>query len=174
MSRRWMSGLLALGLCAGFTVAWSPEADPVAGAPWMSLEMPANPMDQTTREAVLLVHVFLHENHAGFRVTGSAEGLVDGERRSIPLEFARTSRPGVYALSQQWPSRGQWVLDIGIEERSPTSLVVELGPDGGVREGSYYELKARTLALRSVRVVSGKMTKERIDAVLEDLAQASD
>lgn len=174
MSRKWLSGMVALGLCMVVAAAWSPEPDPAVGAPWISLEVPANPMDETTRDAVMLVHTFYHERPAGFPVVGSAEGLVDGERRSIALELARTSRTGVFALKQQWPNRGQWVLNLGIEERSPTSLIVELGPDGGVQEGSYYSLTTKTLALRSVRVVSGEMTKERIDAVLEDLARATE
>jgi len=153
-------------------VGWSPEPEPV-GAPWLSLEMPANPMDGTTEKAALLVHAFLHEHHAGYRVIGTAEGLVDGQRRSIPLEFSRTSRPGVHALDQQWPDKGQWLLKIGIEGQS-TQLVVELGPDGGIQEGRYYEWPAKTLALRSVRVVSGELSERGIDAALRRLAAATD
>lgn len=173
MSRGSISTALALLVLLSVGVGWSPEPEPV-GAPWLSLEMPANPMDETTEAAALLVHAFLHEKHAGYRVVGTAEGLVDGQRRSIPLEFARTSRPGVHALDQQWPDEGQWLLKIGIEGQSVTQLIVELGPEGGIREGRYYELPAKTLALRSVRVVSGELSERGIDAALRKLAAATD
>lgn len=165
-------GLVAL-VFLSVGVGWSPEPEPV-GAPWLSLEMPANPMDGTTQEAALLVHAFLHEHHAGYRVVGTAEGLVDGQRRSIPLEFARTSRPGVHALNQQWPDRGQWLLKIGIDGQSSTQLVVEMGPGGGIQEGRYYEWPAKTLALRSVRVVSGELSDRGVDAALKKLAAATE
>lgn len=173
MSRRTVSGALTLIAAISFTVGWSPEPEPV-GAPWISLETPANPMDETTQDAAILVHAFLHGKHAGYRVVGSAEGLVDGQRRSIPLEFLPTSRLGVHALQQQWPADGQWLLKIGLEGQSGPHLIVELGPDGGVGEGSYYELPAKTLALRSVRVVSRELSERGIDSALRALAAATD
>ena len=35
----------------------------VAGPPWVSIELPANPWDETTRGAFLLVHAFHHGLH---------------------------------------------------------------------------------------------------------------
>jgi hypothetical protein len=173
MSRKAFSGVLILLVVVSFAVGWSPEAKSV-GAPWISLETPANPMDQTSQDAALLVHAFLHGKHAGYRMVGSAEGLVDGQRRSIPLEFLPTSRPGVHAVEQQWPTDGQWLLKIGIEGLSVPQLIVELGPDGGIREGSYYGLSAKAISLRSVRVASSELSEHGIDTALRELAAATD
>src|SRR5947208_16137231 len=68
------------------------------GPPWISIELPANPYDKSTRDAFLLVHSFHHGTAMGFIVTGTAEGMVNGERRSLKLDFGGTSREGVYAL----------------------------------------------------------------------------
>ena len=55
----------------------------VAGPPWISIEYPVNPYDRTTKDAFLLVHAFHHGNATDFPVNGTAEGLVNGQRRSL-------------------------------------------------------------------------------------------
>ena len=67
-------------------------AHALAGPPWISIELPANPYDQATRGAFLLVHAFHHGQPVGYLLTGTAEGIVNGERRSIKLEFSETTR----------------------------------------------------------------------------------
>ena len=66
----------------------------LSGPPWISIEHPVNPYDATTRDAFLLVHAFHHGTPQNFPVTGTAEGMVDGQRRTVNLEFTRTSRSG--------------------------------------------------------------------------------
>jgi len=124
-----------LCLAAAFTVL---AAAPVfAGPPWISIELPVNPFDAATRGAFLLVHAFHHRSAVSFPIEGTAEGLVDGERRSIKLEFTRTGQEGAYALRKQWPSEGTWTLVIRVVpgdhgESSSATAVVDLGPDGEV------------------------------------------
>jgi hypothetical protein len=43
-------------------------------------------------------------------VTATAEGLVNGERKSIPLEAVALSTPGSYAFKGNVPAEGYWVL----------------------------------------------------------------
>lgn len=106
------------------------------GPPWISIEYPVNPHDATTRDAFLLVHAFHHGTPMQFPVTGTAEGLVNGQRRSVSLELTRTSRPGVYALRKQWASEGVWTLVItvrqGETESAGASAVVDLAPSGEI------------------------------------------
>jgi len=101
-----------------------------AGPPWISIEYPINPFDQTMRGAFLLVHVFHHSTPIAFSVQGTAEGIVNGERRSIKLEFTETSREGVYALRRQWATEGVWTLVVRGE--GGATAVVELGADGTI------------------------------------------
>ncbi len=169
MSRKVLLLAAPLALVA---MGSAPSTEPaVVGAPWMSLEIPANPMDQTANGAALLVHAYMHERPARFHASGTAEGLVDGQRRSIPLEFTETSRAGVYALKQQWPSQGQWILNLSINAgQSTPSLLVELAAGGGVEDVEYYGMRTKVLAFRSVRLAEGKVAAAQIDAALKRLA----
>jgi hypothetical protein len=122
--------LLALGSLLALT------AFVKSGPPWISIEYPANPYDSASRGAFLMVHAFHHGTPVNFPVAGTAEGLVNGARRTISLEFKNTSRPGVYALNKQWPTEGVWTLVIGVTqgagEFNTASAVVELSPTGQV------------------------------------------
>ena len=110
------------------------------GPPWISIEYPANPYDSGSRDAYLLVHAFHHGTPMSFPVSGTAEGIVAGARRTVSLEFKNTSRPGVYALHKQWASEGVWTLVIGVTqgegEFNTVKAVVELGPNGQVLSAS--------------------------------------
>ena len=105
-----------------------------AGPPWISIELPANPYDQATRGAFLLVHAFHHGQPVGYLLTGTAEGIVNGERRSIKLEFSETTRDGVYALKRMWPTEGVWTLVIKANQGpdDAATAVIELGAEGEV------------------------------------------
>ena len=106
------------------------------GPPWISIETPANPYDAASRGAFLLVHAFHHGTPVGLPVSGSAEGIVNGERKTISLALRPTSRPGVYALHKQWADDGVWTLVLSVTqgqgEGNTVSAVVELGANGQV------------------------------------------
>lgn len=103
-----------------------------AGPPWLSIEFPANPHDATTRAAFLVVNTYHHETPTAMALAGTAEGIVRGERRTIPLRFTSTSRTGSYAVARQWPTEGKWVLSIALRngDRTDASALVVLGADG--------------------------------------------
>jgi hypothetical protein len=90
--------------------------------PWISIESPVNPYDPATRGAVLVVHATFREGDSQLSdVSGTAEGLVDGKRRSIPLRFESTGRANQYALKKQWPADGAWLAKINL--RTTTAIV---------------------------------------------------
>lgn len=108
----------------------------VAGPPWVSIELPANPLDRTTRGAYLLVHSFHHERAITMNIVGRAEGLVNGKRTSLPLRFRETARGAVFALDQSWPKEGAWLLVImtgAVNGKGGATALVGIGPDGEVR-----------------------------------------
>jgi len=132
------STLAVLALAAGLSAA-APSPGFAKGPPWVSIEIPANPWDETTRGAYLLVHVFHHGLPMQVEPTGTAEGLVNGQRRSVPLRFEKGSRPGVYALRNQWGGAGRWVLVITVNQGAHegaaediAQAVVEVAEDGTV------------------------------------------
>ncbi|MGH7462754.1 MAG: hypothetical protein ACREMA_17225, partial [Longimicrobiales bacterium] len=125
-------GLRALATAALLTLGFTVPA--LAGPPWISIELPANPLDRTTRGAFLLVHTFHHDRTITLSVQGRAEGMVNGQRKSFPLTFESTSRDGVLALRRTWPEGGSWVLVItaGPSDGGATALV-SIAADGEVR-----------------------------------------
>ena len=108
----------------------------VVGPPWISIEYPANPHDRSNTGTMLYVHVFHHAQPVAYPIEGTAEGFVNGERRSIKLKFTETARPAVYGLSRQWPTEGVWTLVIkmsrGENSDDGATAVVELGTDGEI------------------------------------------
>lgn len=86
-------------------------------------------------------------------VTVTATGIVYGERRSMPLKV--TALPeGLYAVTQQWPAGGKWVLHITATDGMRTaSALVPAGPNG-VERGN-------------ARVFTRQASPDDIDAVLK-------
>ncbi|MGQ0648006.1 MAG: hypothetical protein ACT4P7_10575 [Gemmatimonadaceae bacterium] len=126
---RLFIGALAAALSAPVVAVPS-----VFGPPWISIEHPVNPYDATTRGAYLVVHAFHHGTPMAFPVSGTAEGIVNGQRRTVPLEFKTTSRTGVYALTKQWSDAGTWTLVISVAqgEDDKVSAIVDIAPTGEV------------------------------------------
>jgi len=126
--------LRAVALAAAFSAVFAAPA--LAKPPWISIELPVNPYDRSLQEAFLLVHAFRHQMPIALPIEGTAEGMVNGERRTVKLEFAETSREGVYALKRTWAGEGVWTLVIrvgqGAAEGETATAVVELGADGEV------------------------------------------
>lgn len=131
--------LLLLPGAAPETPAVAAPADGIpavalVGPPWISIEYPVNPYDAATRGAYLVVHAFHHGTPDGLPVSGTAEGIVNGARRSVPLTFAATSRAGVYTLGRQWPNEGTWTLLVSVAQGpdDKVTAVVDLTAAGEV------------------------------------------
>ncbi len=128
MSRRFaLAALLVAAL----------PATALAGPPWISIELPANPWEPATRGAFLVVHAYHHGIPMAAPISGTAEGIVNGQRKSITLKFDQTSRAGVFALRKQWGNAGRWVLVITVSqgdhaEADIAQAVVEIAEGGSV------------------------------------------
>lgn len=97
---------------------------------WLSVESPVNPYDPATRGAALLVHTQLIDRDARpSDLSGSAEGLVNGARRSIALRFDSLARRNTFAVRRQWPTEGTWLLRVSLRE---TTALVSLDAAGNV------------------------------------------
>jgi hypothetical protein len=69
------------------------------------------------------------------QVTGKAVGVVDGKRQEIPLKVMPLSEPGMFAVTQQWPKEGRWVIELQAKESingqpAYTHALVPAGPQG--------------------------------------------
>jgi hypothetical protein len=70
---------------------------------------------------------------SSFRVVGTAEGVVAGARKTIPLAIARAGEEGVFAVARQWPAEGKWALVFSVEGSHAVSTLVELEPGATIR-----------------------------------------
>jgi hypothetical protein len=65
------------------------------------------------------------------QISGTAEGLVKGARRSVALKVEAMSQPGVYAVYQNWPAEGEWVVNLkGTCADANAGAIVPIGPGG--------------------------------------------
>ena len=103
-----------------------------AGPPWISIELPGNPFDQNARDAFLIVHAFHHGEPVEYPVAGTAEGVVNGQRKTIPLTFQKTQRPGAFAVKKQWTDGTVWVLAFTVTQAKDdvAGALVTIAADG--------------------------------------------
>jgi len=65
------------------------------------------------------------------KVKATAIGVVNGDRREIPLKVEALSTPGMFALTQQWPKEGRWVIRVEAENGTMfTTSLLKAGPEG--------------------------------------------
>ncbi|MGD0778450.1 MAG: hypothetical protein ABSC05_37190 [Candidatus Solibacter sp.] len=73
----------------------------------------------------------------------AAVGVVNGERRAIPLELKPLGEPGAWALAQQWPKEGKWVIQlVGRNGEQFTNTLIGAGPGGIDRLHARLDMKA--------------------------------
>src|SRR4051812_24128258 len=135
-----------------------------AGPPWIAIEYPANPFDQTSRDAFLTVRTYHHGEIIAKTVTGTAEGVVNGKRESVRLDIRAGSQPGMYVVRWQRPAVGRWVLVInsGIQGVTDATAIVEISPTGGVAS-----VTVPTRAIAGGWISPRPVASSEIDALLQ-------
>src|SRR5262245_44196721 len=103
-----------------------------AGGFYLSLEKPTGPDALQAKDAVLLVKPYGCHQPEEAVISATAEGFVKGRRETIKLQL-RTFSKGVYAIQQQWPTEGTWLVAVrGSYLGAHTSALLELSPTGKV------------------------------------------
>lgn len=121
----------------------------------------ANPEAQA-KHAVLVVRVSSCSHPEKTNIAATAEGVVNGKRRTIPLTLVPLSGTSTYALTRQWPSEGKWVV----------TLVVA-NSDYQWQPSAIVSVNAETADLAQVRRANRAPTEEEIDAALNSMALAA-
>ena len=86
--------------------------------------------------------------------TGTAVGVVNGKRQTIPLTLIPLSQPGVFAVKQQWPGEGTWMLTF-------TGSV-----DGTYLAGATVPVSSKGVERLAAKNYHRKLTDEDIQAAL--------
>jgi len=153
VSRAALGATIIVGLAA-VTSATGDAA--VFGGPWISIESPVNPYDQATRGSLFLVHTFHHGTKVDLPVTAKAEGLVDGERKSVVLTLSKASQAGTQGVRNQWGDKGTWmVLATASEHGGSVQAVVEINADGSVGKVSVPTKNGRPHVLSVAEIDQG-------------------
>lgn len=146
-------------------VVFACVATTFAGGFQLSVEVPESASAHKLKDAVLFVRTFGCHVPTDATVSASAEGVVNGQRRTLPLEVAYDST-GVYAIKQQWPSEGTWVLAITGEYGGLTStLLIDLGANGKVHSDT--RLDPGNMKGPHARMLRRKPTTAEIDSALK-------
>lgn len=98
-----------------------------AGGFFLQLGNPDASPEARKANAVVVIKATGCHNPANAQVTAVAIGA---EKR-IPLNLTRLSEPGTFALAQQWPKEGKWVIEItGHNGEQFTNTLIPAGPNG--------------------------------------------
>jgi hypothetical protein len=110
------------------------------GGPWISIESPVNPYVASQTGGLFVVHTYVHMNPSDLPVTGRAEGLVDGKRRSVPFKLTNSGQMGTYVVRREWGEKGIWTVLVTAMPDAKNGwriqAVVDVGADGAVEKVS--------------------------------------
>ena len=117
-----------------------------AGGFYLTLGSPdANPEARKLNAVLTVKATGCHEPEKAV-LTATATGMVNGQRKVIPITVTKIggdAAMGMFAITQQWPKEGKWVIDI--EARSVidqfTNVLVAAGPNGIDRDHAKWNLK---------------------------------
>ena len=133
-----------------------------AGGFQLRVEVP-----QDDSDVVLLVRTYGCNEPQNAKISGTAEGLVEGRRVSVPVRLKNIDK-GVFAIKQQWPAGNTWVLAFsGTYRGHHTSTLVTLDAQGKVA----VKKTAKGTEL-DVRILPRKLSSNDIENALERLAHA--
>ena len=129
-NRKPIRGLLTFASLVSATLL-AIASPALAGGFQLSVETPGSG-DPQLKDVVLIARTYGCHQPADAKLSATAEGFVNGDRKSLPLEL-RSIASGVFAIKQQWPSEGKWVIALtGAYNGMTSSVLVEVGPNGKV------------------------------------------
>ena len=83
-----------------------------AGGLMLQIGNPAANPEALAKKAVLVARITACGSPEKAKLAASAEGIVDGDRRSIPLDVIPLSTAGTFAITRQWPQQGTWAVKL--------------------------------------------------------------
>jgi hypothetical protein len=84
----------------------------LAGALVVEIGNPAANPEAMSKHAALVARTTSCHAPEKTSMRATAEGVIDGQRRSIPLKLIALSAPGTFAITHEWPLSGTWAVKI--------------------------------------------------------------
>jgi hypothetical protein len=114
------------------------------------------------KKVVVAVRAVVCEDLASVTISGTAEGVVNGKRQSLPITLMMIDRAeAVYAVGQQWPQDGTWLLHLKGSCSRPKADVSTLV---AVTNGTFIRDKSTVLVEPA--------TRKQIDDALASLSRS--
>ena len=148
-------------LCLGTSALALAAAVTFAQAFNFTIGSPVAAQDGRAKQSAFVFRTEGCADTAKLHVDGTAEGLVQGARRSVPLRLALMSTPGVYAVYQTWPAEGDWVVNLH-------------GTCADASAGAVIPLRSNTFVRASSKFFPRPATAAEVDAALQTLSQGRD
>jgi hypothetical protein len=82
----------------------------LAGGLRLEVGNPVASPEAKEKHAVLVARITACQSPEKTNITATAEGIVDGSRRTIPLPLIPLSTPGTFAVTREWPTQGNWAV----------------------------------------------------------------
>lgn len=132
-----------------------------AGGFWIELGNPTASSEAMRNHAVLVARVSGCHEPAKAIVTATAEGIVNGERKTVQLKPILMSATATYSIQKEWPSEGRWAVKVVAQrEGLTTSFIVRMDQDKFDRS--------------TVKYMQGVPTAEQVAAVIRGDNQTKD
>lgn len=112
-----------------------------------------------TKKAFMAVRVEGCDQPGSARVTATAEGLVNGARRSVALTLTPVDRAGVYAVPETWPKEGAWVLNFSATYQN-------------LKAGALVPVESTGFRREPAKFYPRFATPDEVDAILKQMAAA--
>jgi hypothetical protein len=110
-----------------------------AGGFYLQIGNPEASKEAQQLGAVMTIQAAGCHDPATAKITATAIGIVNGERREVPLKVVAMSTPGMFAVTQPWPKEGKWL--VRLEGRNPgqyTNTLIGVNA-GGIDRGRFRE-----------------------------------
>jgi hypothetical protein len=115
----------------------------LAGGFYLQVGNPAANAEARKLGAAVVIKATGCHDPASAKVTATATGVVNGQRRTIPLEVKALRAEGEFAVTQQWPKEGKWVIQVvGTNAEQFTNTLIAAGPGGVDRTRVKFNMKA--------------------------------
>ncbi len=139
-ARTLFAAIAAVALLATAAVAGTMFRLEIGSTAALGMEKKFNKDIKNGKKVIVAVRAVVCQDLANVKVSGTAEGLVNGKRESLPITLTVIDQTeGVYAVAQQWPQDGTWVLHLKgscSNPRAEASTLVAVTRGTFVREKS--------------------------------------
>ena len=92
---------------------------------------------ERAKDGKYVIHSFACTGPTSVSIVATAEGVVNGERKSIPLKLKPMKEPGLYQFERTWPAQGTWLVRTEMRGTHNLVTIFALAKDGRVAGSEY-------------------------------------